>query len=50
MVKLVLLAGLLVLIAILAAPRRKRVKPGPLGSPQQAYLRLHNDDEVIAKP
>jgi hypothetical protein len=57
MVKLVLLAGLLVLIAILAAvPRRvpstvvDRSESVSSSSPQHAYLRLRNDDELIAKP
>jgi hypothetical protein len=58
MVKLVLLAGLLVLIAILAAvPRRvpsmvgvRGDSAGSIGSPQHAYLRLHQEDELIAKP
>jgi hypothetical protein len=53
MVKLVLLACLLVLIAILAAPRRvpsmgvDRSESMSL-SPQHDYLRLQ--DELIAKP
>jgi hypothetical protein len=57
MLKLVLLAGLLVLIAILAAvPRRvpstvvDRSESVSSSSPQHAYLSLHNDDELIAKP
>jgi hypothetical protein len=58
MVKLVLLAGLLVLIAILAAmPRRVPSMVGvrgesadSIGTPQHAYLRLHSDDELVAKP
>jgi hypothetical protein len=54
MVKLVLWAGLLVLIAILAAvPRRVPSMVGvrgadPVGVPQHDYLRLQ--DELIAKP
>jgi hypothetical protein len=55
MVKLVLLAGLLVLIAILAAPRRvpsmgdvRGESAGSIGSPRHDYLRLQ--DELIAKP
>ena len=56
MVKLVLLAGLLVLIAMLAAPRRvpsmmgdvRGESAGAIGSPQHDYLRLQ--DELIAKP
>jgi hypothetical protein len=56
MVKLVLLAGLLVLIAILAAvPRRvpsmvsvRGESAGSIGSPQHDYLRLQ--DDLIAKP
>jgi hypothetical protein len=52
MVKLVLLAGLLVLIAVLAAvPRRVPSKVGVgSASPQHDYLRLHQEDELIAKP
>jgi hypothetical protein len=58
MVKLVLLAGLLVLIAILAAmPRRvpsmvgvRGESAGSIGSPQHDYLRVHQEDELIAKP
>ena len=53
MVKLVLLAGLLVLIAVLAAvPRRvpSKVGVGSEPSPQHDYLRLHQEDELIAKP
>jgi hypothetical protein len=52
MVKLVLLAGLLVLIAILAAvPRRVPsivIDRSESSSPQHDYLRLQ--DELIAKP
>ena len=48
-----LLAGLLVLIAILAAvpqrnSERREGELHPLGSPQHDYLRLQ--DELIAKP
>ncbi len=58
MVKLALLSGLLMLIAILAAvPRRHNAETGresqegqSLGLPQHVYLHLHNDDELIAKP
>jgi len=58
MVKLVLLAGLLLLIMTAAErllpppeiPPEIERSPDPLGSPQDAYLRLHNDDELVAKP
>ena len=48
MANLVLLVGLLVLIAILAA---RLETPQPREStPQHVYLRLHNDDGLAAKP
>ena len=57
MAKLVLFVGLPVLIAILAAmPRRvpstvvDRSESVSSSSPQHAYLRLHQEDELIAKP
>ena len=61
MVKLVLLAGLLVPIAILAALPRWAMStrvPDPVvdrsesvsANPQHAYLHLHHDDDLIAKP
>ena len=54
MVKLVLLAGLLVLIVIVAATTRlmPHGTAAEMATPQQHYFRLHNDDvdELIAKP
>jgi hypothetical protein len=53
MLKLVILAGLLVVIAILAA-RHEIVEMATArletATPQHLYLRLHNDDELVAKP
>jgi hypothetical protein len=52
MVKLVLLAGLLVLIVIVAAASRlmPRGTAAEMVTPQQVYFRLHTDDDLIAKP
>ena len=52
MLKLVMLAGLVLLMVIVAAATRLM----PHGTaaetmmPQQVYFRLHNDDELVAKP
>jgi len=57
MLKLVMLAGVMLLIAILAMPWRREpsvetvtAQPREEATPQQAYFRLHNDDELVAKP
>ena len=59
MLKLILLGwwGLLVLIALLAAVSRRvpstvvdRGESVSASSLQHAYLRLHSDDKLIAKP
>jgi hypothetical protein len=52
MLKLAMLAGLMLLVVIVAAATRLM----PHGTaaetvpPQQVYFRLHNDDELVAKP
>jgi len=52
MLKLVMLAGLMLLIVIAAAATR--VMPHGTAAeavtPQQVYFRLHHDDELVAKP
>ena len=52
MLKLVMLAGLLLLIMIGA--KATRLMPhgtaAETATPQQVYFRLHNDDELVAKP
>jgi hypothetical protein len=52
MLKLVMLAGLMLLIMI--AAKATRLMPHATAAeavtPQQVYFRLHNDDELIAKP
>jgi len=52
MLKLVMSAGLMLLILILAMATR--VLPHGTAAetvtPQQVYFHLHNDDELIAKP
>ena len=45
MLKLVMLGGLMLVILIVAADTRPE-----MATPQQVYFRLHNDDELIAKP
>jgi hypothetical protein len=53
MLKLVMLAGLMVLIVITAAATRlmPHGTAAETVTPQQVYFRLHtNDDELIAKP
>jgi len=53
MLKLVMLAGLMVLIVITAAATRlmPHRTAAETVTPQQVYFRLHtNDDELIAKP
>jgi len=51
MLKLVMLGGLMLVILIVAG--KTRLMPhGTVAetAPQQVYFRLHNDDELIAKP
>ena len=50
MVKLVLLAGLLVLSIVIAAALMPHGTAAEMATPQQIYLHLHNDDALIAKP
>ena len=52
MVKLVLLAGLLVLIVIVAAATRlmPHGTAAETATPQQVYFHLHTDDALIAMP
>jgi hypothetical protein len=52
MLKLVMLGGLMLVILIVAAETRlmQRGTAAETVAPQQVYLRLHNDDELIAKP
>ena len=52
MLKLVMLGGLMLVILIVAA--ETRLMPhgtvAETATPQQVYFRLHNEDELIAKP
>ena len=52
MLKLVMLGGLMLVILIVAA--ETRLMPHGTAAetmmPQQVYFRLHNDDELVAKP
>jgi hypothetical protein len=52
MLKLVMLAGLMLLIMI--AAKATRLMPHGTAAetvtPQHVYLRMHNDDALIAKP
>jgi hypothetical protein len=52
MLKLVLLAGLLVLILVVAATTQllPHGTAAEMATPQQVYFHLHTDDELIAKP
>jgi hypothetical protein len=52
MLKLVMLAGLMLVILIVAAEKRlmPRGTVAETAAPQQVYFRLHNDNELIAKP
>ena len=52
MLKLVMLAGVMLLILIVAAASRlmPHGTAAEMATPQQVYFRLHNDDELIAKP
>jgi hypothetical protein len=52
MLKLVMLAGLM-LVILIAAEATRLMPHGTAtetATPQQVYFRLHNDDELIAKP
>ena len=52
MLKLVILAGLMLLIVIVAAVTRlmPHGTAAETATPQQVYFHLHYDDELIAKP
>jgi len=52
MLKLTMLAGLMLLIMMVAAATRLMTHgtAAKAVTPQQAYFRLHSDDELIAKP
>ena len=52
MLKLVILAGLMLLIVIVAAATRlmPHGTAAEMATPQQVYFRLHTDDELIARP
>jgi hypothetical protein len=52
MLKLVMLAGVMLLILIVAAASRlmPHGTAAETATPQQVYFRLHNDDELVAKP
>jgi hypothetical protein len=52
MLKLVMLAGLMLLIVTVAAATRlmPHGTAAETVTPQQVYFRLHADDELIAKP
>jgi hypothetical protein len=50
MLKLVMLAGLLLLIMIAAKTTRLMPHGTEMATPQQVYFQLHNDDELVAKP
>ena len=52
MLKLVMLAGLILLMVIVAAATRLMPHGTAAGTatPQQVYFQLHTDDELIAKP
>jgi hypothetical protein len=52
MLKLLMLAGLMLLFVIMAAATRLTPygTAAETATPQQVYFRLHNDDALIAKP
>jgi len=52
MSKLVMLAGLMLLMVIVAAATRlmPHGTAAETVTPQQVYFRLYNDDELVAKP
>jgi hypothetical protein len=50
MLKLVMLAGLMLLYLIVAAAMQLMPHGVETVTPQQDYFRLHSDDELVAKP
>jgi hypothetical protein len=52
MLRVVMLAGLMLLILIVAAASRlmPHGTAAETATPQQVHFRLHNDDELVAKP
>ena len=52
MLRLVMSAGLMLLILILATATRllPHGTAAETVTPQQVYFRLHNDDDLVAKP
>jgi hypothetical protein len=52
MLKLVMLAGLMLLFVIVAAAMRlmPHGTAAETVTPQQVYFHLHNDDHLVAKP
>jgi hypothetical protein len=52
MLKLTMLAGLMLLTLIVAAATRlmPHGTVAETATPQQVHFRLHNDDELVAKP
>jgi hypothetical protein len=52
MLKLVMLGGLMLLILIVAAATRlmPHGTAAETATPQQIHFRMHNDDELVAKP
>ena len=52
MLKLVMLGGLMLVILIVAAETRlmPHGTAAETATPQQVYFRVHNDDDLIAKP
>jgi hypothetical protein len=52
MLKLVLLAGLLILILVVLAVTRlmPHGTAAEMATPQQVYFHLHSDDDLIVKP
>jgi hypothetical protein len=52
MLKLGMLCGLMLLIVIVAGATRliPHGTAAEMATPQQVYFRLHNDDELAAKP
>jgi hypothetical protein len=52
MLRLVMLVGVMLLFVIVAAATRlmPHGTAAETATPQQVYFRLHNDDELVAKP
>ena len=53
MLKLVMLGGLMLVILLIVAAETRLMPHGTAAetaTPQQVYFRLHNEDELIAKP